>query len=59
MKNHVELAYLVLLLVTLIINPPVVSNLKKTVLGKFVTDCKTYNLYMICAHYGDPHECEL
>ena len=36
MKNHVELAYLILLLVTLIVNPPVVSNFKKTVLGKLV-----------------------
>lgn len=36
MKNHVELAYLLLLLIALLLNPPAVSNFKKTVLGKMV-----------------------
>ena len=36
MKNHVELAYLFLLLIALVLNPPAVSNFKKTVLGKLV-----------------------
>ena len=36
MKNHVELAYLLLLVTILILNPSFVSNFKKTVLGKLV-----------------------
>ena len=36
MKNHVELAYLLLLMIALLLNPPAVSNFKKTVLGKMV-----------------------